>query len=254
MTQTSMPIRTAVPAPRRRWALLTTGVAAAAVAAVVLALGQGGPSPSDGTKRADAGAVLLAAAEQTGKVTTLRFSQPPSGAAGFSAEGEVSGADWRVVSKGETPGGTTTTVIGDVRYVTTGGSTTKEKIPQGERLAPFARAAGDLTRAVSQDRNVVEVGTEDVRGTRTTHYRLTLPARTSAADPASAVTKLPPDELAWFDLEGIDAYSDPVTLDIWVAGDLVRRIAGTVANQGPLTSVEFYDFNAPVTITAPRQK
>ncbi|GAA2564283.1 hypothetical protein GCM10010435_40700 [Winogradskya consettensis] len=257
MSQTSTLNRLADPAPprrRTRWTVVagiaTASVAAAVVAAVSLAGGPGQRS-APGTGPVDAGSVLLAAAERTEQVSSLRFSQPPQGGAAFSAEGEVRGANSRIVSKGE--GVTeTTVVIGSDRYVTSAdGTTRKETIPDDQKLAPFARAAGDLTRAASQDRNVAVVGTEDVRGVKTTHYRLTLPARTSAADPASPVTELPATELAWFELEGVDSYSAPVQVDIWVADNLVRRISGTVQNQDPLTTVEFYDFNAPISITAP---
>lgn len=255
MTQTVTPIRThAEPAaPRRkRWAglaALATGIAAAAVGVAVV-VGGGTPEPAT-PPTASGPTVLLAAAKSTEKVTSLRFSEAVHGGGAFSSEGEVSGADWRVVSKGE---GTseTTTMVGDYRYVTpAGGETRREKVPADERMAPFAKSAADVVRAAVNDANVEKVGTESIRGVNTTHYRVTLPARTSAADPEPALAKLPESELAWFELESIGSYSSKVTIDVWVADDLVRRIGGTVEGQDPLSTIDFYDFNAPVTIKAP---
>jgi hypothetical protein len=39
------------------------------------------------------------------------------------------------------------------------------------------------------------------------------------------------------------------SIDIWTAGDLIRRIA--VDQPGRRTMIEFYDFGTPVTITVP---
>ena len=254
MTQTATPIRTHTEpaAPRRRrWAglaALATGVAAAAVGVAVVVGGNAEPAAPP---TASGPTILLAAAKSTEKATSLRFSEAVHGGGAFSSEGEVSGADWRVVSKGE---GTseTTVMVGDYEYVTpAGGETTRKKVPADQRMAPFAKAAADVVRAAVNDANVEKVGTEEIRGVTTTHYRVTLPERTGAADPEPALAELPENELAWFQLEGIGSYSSKVTIDVWVADDLVRRIGGTVEGQDPLSTIDFYDFNAPIAVKAP---
>ena len=251
MTQTVAAPQVTPVRRRRRWAgvaALATGAAAAAVAVTVALGGQSQPSV---LPQASGPTILLAAAESTEKVTSLRFSEAVHGGGGFSSEGEVSGADWRVVTKGE---GTseTTTVVGDYQYVKpAGGKTKREKLGADDKMVPFAKSAADVVRAAVNDANVQTVGTEEIRGVNATHYRLTLPERTGAADPEPALAKLPENELAWFQLDGVGSYSSTVTLDIWVADDLVRRIGGTIEGQDPLATIDFYDFNAPITIKAP---
>ncbi|MEV4703845.1 hypothetical protein [Actinoplanes sp. NPDC049316] len=255
MTQTSTPIRVdRTPAAPRRGkrraviAALVMGVAAAAVAVTVAVTGNSQPSVSP---TASGPSILLAAAEKTQNVKSLKFSEAVHGGGGFSAEGEVNGDDWRIVTKGE---GTseTTIVVGDVRYTTpAGGKTTRKKLSAEEKMVPFTKAAGDVVRAAVSDGNVQRIGTESVRGVEATHYRLSIAERTSAADPDVALAKLPDTELGWFGLDGLASYSSPVTVDIWVADNLVRRIGGTIEGQDPLATIDFYDFNKPVTIKAP---
>src|SRR3954469_24193694 len=86
MSQTSTRVPPAVPMPPRRrtgWPVIGAGAVAAAAVAVVVALGGHAPSPD--AKQAGAGSVLLAAAEATEQVSTLRFSQPAHGGGNFSA-------------------------------------------------------------------------------------------------------------------------------------------------------------------------
>ncbi|WP_199516310.1 hypothetical protein [Nucisporomicrobium flavum] len=255
MTQTTTPIRAAeTPAAPRRgkrralFAAMATGVAAAAVAVTVAVTGNSQPSVSPTTSLPS---ILLAAAEKTQNVTSLKFSEAVHGGGAFSAEGEVNGDDYRIVTKGE---GTSETIIvvGNQQYTTpAGGKTTRTKLSADEKMVPFTKAAGDVVRAAVSDGNVQKIGTESVRGVEATHYRLTIAERTSDADPAAALTKLPDTELGWFGLDGVAGYSSQVTVDIWVADNLVRRIGGTIQGQDPLATIDFYDFNKPVTIKAP---
>jgi hypothetical protein len=237
--------------PRRRhllWGAVATGAVAAAVAAAVAFGTSGTPSSPTGP---DGHQLLLAAAQQTGELKSLRFAQAPHGGGGFGATGEISGDNARVVSTGEGTS-STTTIVGDVRYTTTAkGKTTHERLAGTDKPASFATSAADVVRAVTGDADVQTVGTEKVRGADTTHYRLTVKEQTSGADPASPLTSLPDNELAWFDWDGIGAYSATVTVDVWVADNLIRRIGGTVTGQDPLPTTEFFDFNAPIVITAP---
>jgi hypothetical protein len=247
-TITQTPVEQHRPNPRSRrrwigWTALTTGVAATAVA---VAVSVGGPSVSP----ASAAASLKAAADQTGKVTSLRFAsgEPDSE---FSAAGEVNGSDYRTVSKGEGTS-STITVVGRVEYATAAdGKTTRRKLSADERPAPFTQAAADVVRAVAADANVEQVGSDSVRGVESKHYRVTLKERTSDADPANPLAELPAAELAWFDLDNVDSYSADVTVDVWVADNLIRRIGASVEGQDSISSNEFYDFNTPITIKAP---
>ncbi len=235
---------------RLGWSAAAAGVAAAAVAAVVAVVAFGNTGEPVQPPATDAPQLLLAAAQQTGQSKTLRFEQAVHGGGSFGASGEIAGADSRVVTTGE---GTSSTriIVGDVRWSTAKGKTTRKELSGEDRPTPFAEAAADVVRAVTGDADVETVGTEQVRGEDATHYRLTLPEATSAADPVSALASLPEKTLVWFDWDGLDSYSGAVTVDVWVAGNLIRRIGGAVEGQDPFPTTEFYDFGAPITITAP---
>ncbi|MDP9820054.1 hypothetical protein [Spirilliplanes yamanashiensis] len=231
--------------PKRRWRgwAAATGVAAAVVAGAVAVAVLGGPAPS-------ASAAVLQAADRTGAVTSLRFaSRIVDSPAGFAATGEVAGADYRIVRTGEGVTSTTTVVGDDVWETGPDGAVTRGKVEEGDRLAPFGRSAANLVRAVAGDGDVTEVGTERLRGVETTHYRLTVPERTSAAQEAHPLSALPAAELMWFDLEGVDSFGT-LTLDVWVAGDLIHQLSAGVAGQSTHV-VEFHDFGAAITVTPP---
>jgi len=231
---------------------LATGAVAAAVAVAVAFGTSGTPRPPVAPPAAASGPkLLLTAARQTGEVRSLRFAQATHGGGNFGATGEVAGDRSRVVSTGEGTS-STATIVGDVLYTTSAdGRTTHKRLTATDKPVPFARAAADVVRAVTGDADVEVVGSEPVRGVTTTHYRLTISERTGAAGPASPLASLPDNELVWFDWDGIGAYSGAVTVDVWVAGNLIRRIGGTVAGQEPFPTTDFFDFNAPITITAP---
>jgi len=226
----------AEPRRSRRWMTWTaigSGVAASVLAAVVVL----------GGDRTPAATVVLTAAEHTEQVVTLRGvtrSEIKTGGTSTTTV-EANGSDLRLVTHDDI-GTVTLTVVGNIGYETNSdGSSHKSAIPAGQRLAPFADAAGNVVKAALDGAEVTDKGTEQVRGVKTTHYhvRLTAAAR-------RALDALPPVQTAWFEVE----HADEITsVDIWTAGDLIRRIA--VDQPERRTMTEFYDFGRPVTIVVP---
>jgi hypothetical protein len=230
-------------APRRRrtrGAILTGAVAAAlavAVTAGVLA-----------TRPGSASAAVLTAATHTGAVTSLRTVDESVDAGGghSTTRAEFSGGDLRLSSQ-DSIGTDVVTVVGDYVWEnkTEQGRTEnsgKQKLTPESRLAPFASSTEHVIRAALQDANVKRLGTAEIRGNEATHYRLALTDVSRAA-----LTALPEAELAWFDL---DSVHQSATVDIWIADDLIQRIVVHVSDYMQST-IDFYDFNAPITITAP---
>ncbi|WP_306208125.1 hypothetical protein, partial [Actinoplanes sp. RD1] len=188
--------------------------------------------------------VVLVAAETTSEVTSLRGTTEvdPRDGGHRSATIEVSGADSAIVTRdGDVT--VTSVVVGDTFYERASDDPnprTGKAEPAG-RLAPFASSTGAVVRAALQGAEVDDRGEEKVRGATTTHYRLTM---TAAA--RKALGALSPGQTAWFELEYPDEVS---TIDIWAAGDLIRRI--TVQQESQRSTTEFYDFNQPITIAVP---
>ncbi|MDT5042182.1 MAG: hypothetical protein QOE51_3167 [Actinoplanes sp.] len=245
MTQTTTPAvvrEEQAPAKRpRKWigfTALATGAAAAAVAVAVSVSG----TPAPTAQPLSASKLLLTAADQTAQVTSLRFTKKEGV---FDYAGEAKGDDFHYVSHGEGDGASSTTIKGDQVYDTDKGQTTVHTI-QSDRLAPFAESAANLIRSAVANSAVQKVGEETVRGAAATHYRLNLSASTSN----TALAKLPENQLDWFELD--NAYGEPVTIDVWVADNLVRRTSVTVPGQDFQSTSEFYDFNAPITIETPK--
>ena len=102
----------------------------------------------------------------------------------------------------------------------------------------------DTLRSVAGD--VDEVGSEDVRGVATTHYRATLDlarALEQGNDGGSAVLEQ--------QLEDLGADLGDVPVDLWVDADgLARRLVLEVGDLGALT-VELFDYGQPVEIDVP---
>lgn len=225
------------PARTRRW--MTWAAAGTAVAASVLTtvvvLGGGGTSAS---------AAVLTAAEHTGKVVTLRGSTETAIDAGGGSHTtiEANGPDMKIVTDyGDSI--VTLTVVDGIGYEsnTDGTAPAKSALTPGETLAPFADAAGNVVRAALDGADVTDQGTEQVRGAEATHYRVKL-----TAESRRALAALPPVQTAWFEVE----HPEEITsIDIWTAGDLIRRIAVDQADRHTVT--EYYDFGKPVTITVP---
>ena len=225
--------------PRSRrwmtWAAAGTGVAASVLATVVVL---GGNSTS-------ASAAVLTAAERIETVVTLRGATHSEIKAGGASNTtiEANGADMKIVTQDDI-GTINTTILGGIAYESTAdsdGTPHKNKGPNEHGLAPFAEATGNVVQAALDGADVTDKGTEQVRGADTTHYRVKL-----TAESRKALTALPAGQTAWFEVE----HPDQITsIDIWTAGDLIRRI--TVDQPERRTTTEYYDFGQPVTITKP---
>ncbi len=133
-------------------------------------------------------------------------------------------------------------VIGDTVYEVVDGTVIPRPRGSNDFLAPF-----DDSSAAVVDRGLVgaqvdEVGSAEVRGLATDHYRITL-----ADESRDALASLSPAELAWFELE----YPDEVeALDVWIADDLVRRIR-VVNLDGSVAVTEFWDLGEDITVLPP---
>lgn len=219
---------------RMTWAAIGTGVAASMLATVVVVMGGNTTS---------ANAAVLTAAERTEKVITLRGTTQSEIKTGGTSRStvEANGSDLKIVTQDDN-GTVTTTIVGDTIYETNSdGTRSKISIPPAPRLAPYADATGTVVRAALDGANVTDKGSEQVHGVDTTHYHVTLTAASRRA-----LDALPPAQTAWFEVE----HADQITsVDIWTAGDLIRRIA--VDQPERRTMTEFYDFGQPVTITVP---
>lgn len=265
MTQTMSPTPTVTPIDRtadrarsrRRafgWVGAATAAAASVLAVSVVVLGDAPQSAS---------AAVLAAAEQTGKATSLRMvSQlPTTDSQGkplkdkLTTTGEVDGADFTLVHRSEPSGDTLTiTVIGDVRYHGRPEGNFSEKIPAEQRRAPFAKAARNVFRTAVEASDTKEIGTEKIRGVDSTHYRLTVKPPAGSTDQTHPLAKLPATELDWFGVASFltkpQAKAD-VIIDLWVADGLIRRSDFTVPAENWQQSNEYFDFDKPITITPP---
>jgi predicted small lipoprotein YifL len=97
-----------------------------------------------------------------------------------------------------------------------------------------------------------KVGTEDIRGVETTHYRATV-------DLDRVAEQAPPNLRKTFrtSIQSLKRGlgTDKIPVDVWVDGnDLVRRLEEhlPVAGGGKIDfSVDFFDFGTPVSITPP---
>lgn len=132
--------------------------------------------------------------------------------------------------------------------------TATERMPGMPNLEQFASgpvASIAMLEAVTDD--VVEVGSEDIRGATTTHYRATLDANRAAED-------LPAAERAVLQhrIELVGTALWPVDIWIDVEGRLRRHrmqveIPGTegVPSTTTTTTFELFDFGAPVDVEPP---
>jgi hypothetical protein len=248
MTQTTIPApqrEHEAPATfRRRW----TWRSASLTGAVAVVLAAGVTTGVLATRPGSASAAVLTAATHTGKVTSLRTVDESIDAGGGRSTTRASfhGNDLQLSSQ-DSIGTDQLTVVGDYAWEirTEQGRTEnsgKQKLTPESRLAPFAESTEHVIRAALQDANVKKVGTTAIRGTTATHYRLDLTDVSRAA-----LTALPEGELAWFDLDSVHRSA---TVDIWIADDLIQRIVVHVPDYLQST-IDYFDFNAPITITAP---
>jgi len=127
-------------------------------------------------------------------------------------------------------------------------------------LNPALSSSSDPSQALKfllgASNDVKKIGTDTVRGTSTTHYRLTLDLSKAAAKLSSAQARTFRQALSQFG-------STTVPADVWVDGQgRLRRISlqlsvtprtGTAAGQTVHLSetIEFYDFGTSVNVTPP---
>jgi hypothetical protein len=128
----------------------------------------------------------------------------------------------------------------------------------GTNLNSLTQGAGsDPTQALALlkgvSSNIREVGTEQVRGADTTHYKVTLDLRKAANQQSQAARK----QVARF-LEQSQVRSVPA--DVWVdGGGRLRRMryamklkpSGTTGTVTVRTSMEVFDFGTAVTVARP---
>lgn len=108
----------------------------------------------------------------------------------------------------------------------------------------------DYLKAVSG--KIEKVGSEDVRGVATTHYRATVDLDKVADQAPANARKAFRTSIASLE-RGLGTHEIPV--DVWVdSQNLVRRLSEhlTIATGGKVDfTVDFFDFGAPVSVTTP---
>jgi hypothetical protein len=240
----------APPSRRRRWPRLAVAAVAAAVAAVALLL----PQPGNGDS---ASAAMRSAARTMAGVTNLRGRMHVETNGDISdAAMELAGTDIKAVmdtrfkEKGVHTRYEAVVVDGTVyqRFWYNGltGKFMAEPVESQVKFVPFGKASADVLEAALQGSGVEEVGSDVLRGVTTTHYRIKLDDAG-----ASALVKLPHSELSGFGLpDDGDLDGGDLTLDVWVDGDhLIRRL--NAVYPGTKVSIEYFDFDADITITPP---
>ena len=126
-----------------------------------------------------------------------------------------------------------------------------------EQLAQLGRVdpAEGLTFLRAALEGAQPKGSEDVRGTPTTRYQVTV-------DLEAAVAEAPEDSREFLSQQLQRLGTDSLPMDVWVDGDgLVRRQSYTVALPGGAAqpgapddvsfTIEYYDFGAAVDVTPP---
>lgn len=203
---------------------------------------------------ATAEAKVQAAAVALGETESLRATMKqvyPNGEV-WTFNGEFQGADGKQTATQVASDGTLLSEweiinIGDTEWMVAGERVSGEHRTPEERLSPFAEASSAVVSAVLEGGDVEEVGTENLDGAESTHYRITPDDRSRAA-----LTELEPGELAWFslDLEG-PAVVD--VIDVWVADEIIHRIDVRFAKDFFLTRTtnRYFDFGANVVISPP---
>jgi len=237
--------------PFRRRRLPMLAAAAVILAVIVVVVGVVVLEPGRRAAPASARQVVQAAATTTGDVSSLRAAGTYDLGTGvvIRINSEIDGADYSSMTHyadgSDEDRDSATTYIGDTRWDSKGGRVTKSTEPPEQRNAPFPEASEAVVKAAMVGASVTDLGTADVRGQEATHYRIQLtPASTKA------LSELTPSQVARFELE----YPKEVaSLDVWVADDLIRRIAVRSTTGGVGTSiVDFYDFGADITIRPPQ--
>jgi hypothetical protein len=123
-----------------------------------------------------------------------------------------------------------------------------------------ANPAATLEQLRGAADSVEEVGSEDIRGVPTTHYRASIDARKALEE----LRQFADGALAEEVIEAAaDMYKSPYVVDVWIDADnLVRRISYTLeATENELMpemsglktsmTMDYFDYGKPVDITIP---
>jgi len=238
----------------------------------------GGPAPK---AKKDLAKTFKLASAHTLSVDTLRFSvlYDVSGFGQMTGEGflDLKRGSMSMITyepsfePGSPPVKTESRIVGDTFYML---GASFPPLPEGKTwikhdLATLGDGLGiDFGAIAEQSRNsdvrsqlsfmqvtksdIEELGTEEIRGTPTTHYKFTV-------EVAEAVKDLPPEdaELKPF-LEGLGV--DEYPGEAWIDDEgLIRRISYTInepvddngTTQSTSMSQDFFDFGAKVVVSAP---
>ena len=225
-----------------RWLL---GVAAAAlvvgaVGGAVLLRSNDDSTPADTTTSAPPTTVPEEIISLRGEVTIT----PTDDSGTTRSTLLVNGNDRETTSTRTYPDGhtesATRVLIGGTQYETIDGVTTRRSVPV-EEPTPFSMSSAMVVKALRGNSTVVDERDVDWDGGTATRLEL---APTPQLSPA--LSRLPADVLAWFELE-YPAEVESVTL--WVTDQVVRRIEITTAQLVARTT--FSDFNGDIEVVAP---
>src|SRR5262245_56229451 len=227
--------------PRRGRRYLGAAAAAALMAVVASAalVGRGADDP-------DPISVVSSAAERTGEVTSFRASfeeetdyRVTTGTVDVNANGYRREASDIFKDDGHVERDTVILIGHRVWEQLPDGST--ETRPIRLPMRPFGSSSQAGVAAALSGEDVAVVGQETVRGEPTTHFRITLDdaARSALADLDWSV-------VGWF---GLNTPAVVNTVDVWVGGDLIRRIK--VETDYSSTTTDYYDFGADIVIEPP---
>jgi hypothetical protein len=237
------------PARRRRRRPRHLGAAAAAMVvalvvvvacAAVLLRGPDDPDPIS---------VVSSAADTTAEVTSFRVTldthdQYSDGTGTIEVDGDRMRVQVSGTYRDGPVEGSTTVYIGLDSYEERldGG---RETARLDQPMAPFGSASQAVLAAALSGHDVAVAGQETVRGVPATHYRIILDdaSRTALAD-------LGPEMLGWFGLVDPDQVR---TIDVWVGGDLIRRlrVQSLIEGAESVRTAEYYDFGAAIHIQPP---
>lgn len=246
-----------------RWAVrpLAAGVVAVLAVGLVAAFLEG--TGSDGGQEVVTAAQMEAVSSASARVAelpTYRLEMVVVVEGPVSAETKMSVAVAGDVSRmttslpGALPGGRgdfEMIAAGDTVYLPalTGEGWLALRAPMPDGVDPGTLAGSDplgYLSAITGDEAVAVVGTEEVRGTPTTHYSVTVPwadaiqnAPDGLVDPAVARLSQPPEEIVY---------------DLWLDGDgFVRRLSFEVDSGGMAMSmrIELYDLGAQIDVAVP---
>lgn len=122
------------------------------------------------------------------------------------------------------------------------GETTTRTPAEPERLpAPFAQSSAAIIEAAATGADIAGVAATTRDGTAATRYDIALTPKSRRA-----LSRLQPNQLAWFELENPDQVE---LLQLWIVDDEVREVRAR--SDATALSITFQRPNTPSTITAP---